>query len=115
MSAVVRKIRNPATDAEEYLGPAQVNAVSAHEVTITLPEGDVVSADMAFALPYAPAVGDVLLVIGRRSRFYAIGVIQGSGLTNLSLQGDVQLRSVSGKLSLSGDEGVEIRGPRLDI
>lgn len=115
MSAVVRKIRSMPRDVEQYLGPAQVKAVSAHEVVVSLPSGEVTSVRLAFSLPYAPAVGDILLVIGKSSNYYAIGVIQGSGQTDLSFQGNVQLRSVGGKLSLSGDEGVEIRGTKLDV
>lgn len=114
MSAVVSKLRRTPRN-EEYLGPAQVNAVSAREVVVSLPDGELVHAQLAFALPYAPAVGDSLLVIGRGSKHYAIGVIEGSGQTDLSFQGNVQLRSLNGKLSLAGDRGVEIRGPELDI
>jgi hypothetical protein len=57
----------------------------------------------------------VLLVIGRGVRHYAIGVIHGSGRTALSFQGDVDLHSVNGKLSLYGERGVEVRGPEVDI
>lgn len=114
MSSVVRNIRRNA-GTEEYLGPAHVNAVSAHDVLVSLPEGEMVNAAFAFAVPYAPAVGDTLLVIGRHGRHYALGVIHGSGRTDLSFQGDVRLRSVGGSLRLSGDHGVEIRGPQLDI
>jgi hypothetical protein len=114
MSAVVSKFRRSVATSE-YLGPADVNSVSAHEVLVTLSDGEVVRAELAFALPYAPAVGDTLLVIGRGARHYAIGVIRGSGQTDLSIQGNVQLRAVSGKLSLAGDEGVEIRGRQLDV
>jgi hypothetical protein len=114
MNAVVRKLRRVSPN-EEYLGPALVNAVSVGEVVVSLPDGDQRRAVLAFALPYAPVVGDTLLVIGRGLKYYAIGVLQGSGQTDLSFQGNVQLRSVNGKLSLSGDRGVEIRGPELDV
>jgi hypothetical protein len=115
MSAVVSKFRRTSKAAEEYLGPAQVNSVSCREVIVSLADGEMVNATFAFALPYTPAVGDTLLVIGKGSQHYAIGVIAGSGQTDLSFQGDVQMRSVNGKLSLSGDRGVDIRGPELNV
>lgn len=115
MSAVVSKFPRPAAATSEYLGPADVSAVFAHEVRVTLPDGEVARAELAFALPYAPAIGDTLLVIGRGAKHYAIGVIRGSGQTDLSFQGNVQLRAVRGTLSLAGDEGVEIRGRKLDV
>jgi Protein of unknown function (DUF3540) len=111
----VSRFRRSSSEVGEYLGSAQVNAVSAHEVVVSLPDGELTRAELAFALPYAPAVGDLLLVIGRGAKYYAIGVIQGSGQTDLSFQGNVRLRSVNGKLSLSADRGVEIHGPSLDV
>jgi Protein of unknown function (DUF3540) len=115
MNAVVRKIRRIPREVEEYLGPAEVTAVFAHEVVVSLPDGGVTRVKLAFSMPYTPAFGDILLIIGKDSAHYAIGVIRGSGRTDLSFQGNVQLRSVDGKLSLEGDRGVEIRGPELDV
>jgi hypothetical protein len=66
-------------------------------------------------MPYTPAVGDLLLVIGRGAKHYAIGVLHGSGQTALTFQGDVELRSVNGTLSLAGDRGVEVRGPEVSV
>lgn len=60
-------------------------------------------------------MGDVLLVIGRDTRHYAIGVIEGSGQTKLSFQGDVALHSANGTLSLSADRGVEVRAPAFSV
>lgn len=114
MGAVARKIR-PLREAEEYLGPADVVEVRPHEVVVSLPDGGTAGAELAFAMPYAPAVGDVLLVIGKGGRHYAIGVLHGTGRTALAFQGDVELRSVNGKLSLAGDNGVELRGPEVDV
>lgn len=100
----------------EYLGPARVVAVEGPMITVELPgsEGTVV-VEPAFVLPYAPAVGDSLLVIGRGARHYAIGVLHGTGTTTLSLQGNVALHARDGELSLAGDKGVSIRGPELEI
>jgi hypothetical protein len=120
IDAAVRKIGAGAAkvvsvEAQEYLGPAEVVEVRAHEVLVSLPESGTVAAALAFAMPYAPATGDVLLVIGRGGKHYAIGVMHGAGKTAFTFQGDVDLRSANGKLSLSGDRGVEVRGPEVDI
>lgn len=115
VAVAIREVHRPAPDAEEYLGPAEVTEVRPHELIVSLSEGRSTRAELALALPYAPAVGDVLLVIGKASKYYAIGVLHGSGQTALAFQGDVQLRSMNGKLSLTGDRGVEIRGPELDL
>ena len=114
MGAAARSIR-PMREAEEYLGPAEVIEVRPHEVVVSLPGGGTAPAELAFAMPYAPAVDDVLLVIARGARCYAIGVLHGTGRTALAFQGDVELRSVNGKLSLAGDNGVELRGPEVDV
>ena len=100
----------------EYLGPARVTAVEGVEITVEIPgrAGSILVAP-AFVLPYAPAVGDTLLVIGRGERHYAIGVLHGTGTTSLSLQGNVALHARDGALSLSGDHGVTIRGPELEV
>ena len=106
---------SPAKAAEEYLGPAEVVKVEPHRVTVTLGEGSTVVAGLAFSMPYSPVAGDTLLVIGRGSAHYAIGVIRGTGRTDLTFQGDVEVRAVNGRLSLGGDRGVDVRGPELDI
>ncbi|AGP41659.1 hypothetical protein BE04_30800 [Sorangium cellulosum] len=62
--AVARE-RATSVRVEEYLGPAHVLEARGHAVVIELPEGERAEATMALAIPYAPAVGDVLLVIGR--------------------------------------------------
>lgn len=102
-------------DAAEYLGPARVIALSPGGVTVELPDGRTAPVELAFTLPYEPAMDDVLLVIGRGERSYAIGVLHGTGRTVLSLQGDVALHARDGALSLSADKGVAIRGQELDL
>lgn len=109
-----RKI-HPLREVEEYLGPAEVVEVRPHEVVVSLPDGGTAVAGLAFSMPYTPVARDVLLVIGKGGAHYAIGVIHGAGRTALAFQGDVELRSVNGKLSLTGDEGVELRGPEVDV
>ncbi|HEY1692684.1 MAG TPA: DUF3540 domain-containing protein [Polyangiaceae bacterium] len=115
MSAVVSQLRPAPKAAEEYLGPARVTAVSPHEVVVALPDGGTAHAGLAFTLPYTPAVGDVLLVIGRGAANYAIGVIEGRGQTKLSFEGDVELESTNGTVRLAGARGVEVRAPSFEV
>jgi hypothetical protein len=101
--------------ADDYLGPADVVEVRAHEVDVTLRGGARVRAELALAYPYEPVVGDVLLVTGKGGEHYVIGVLRGTGRTSLAIQGDVELRAVGGSLELSGDKGVRLHGPELQI
>lgn len=115
-SAASRKIEPLTMDtAVSHLGPADVIEVDGGEVVVELSDGAVARATPAFAAPYAPAVGDVLLVIGRGGQHWAIGVIQGSGRTTLRFQGDVDLTAEGGAVRIEGDRGVEIRGPDLSV
>ncbi len=111
----LRKIPRAAPEIEDYLGPAEVTDVEPTAVTVELPGSGPMRAELAFALPYAPVLGDLLLVIARGDACYAIGVLRGSGKTSLRLQGDVDLAAEGGKLRLSGEHGIELRGPELDL
>jgi hypothetical protein len=104
-----------AAAAADYLGPAEVLDVEASAVRVAIPGGPTVSAEIALALPYRPAVGDLLLVIGRAGAHYVIGVLHGAGRTELAIPGDIELRAVGGRLRLSGDEGVELSGPEVEV
>ncbi len=115
IEAAVREVSRTAKGVEEYLGPAEVIEVRAHEVIVELPGRAAVSAELAFSLPYAPAVKDILLVIGRGQKHYAIGVLHGSGRTELAFQGDVELRAINGRLGLTADRGIDVRSPELDV
>jgi hypothetical protein len=84
-------------------------------VTVALDDGRQVNATFALALPYAACEGDLLLVMSDDSESFVIGVIAGRGKTSLELQGNVALRAIGGQLELSGDEGVQIRGPLVDV
>jgi hypothetical protein len=99
----------------EYLGPAPVVRVEGSDVIVELPGGATVRAALAFAFPYAPSSGDVLLVIGKGGEHYAIGVLQGTGRTTLTFPGDVELRAEGGALRLWGEKGVELLGPGLAV
>lgn len=113
--AVLFNERADAVSAEEYLGPAHVLEASALGVRVELPSGAVMTAQPALAFPYEPAVGDVVLVISKGKSSYVIGVLRGTGRTVLAIQGDVDLRAVGGSLTLSGDSGVRVEGPELDV
>jgi hypothetical protein len=100
----------------EYLGPARVTASEGGRIAVEIPDrAGPVAVEPAFVLPYDPAIGDVLLVIGRGEKHYAIGVLHGTGTTALTLQGNVAIHAEGGALSLSGDKGVAIRGPEIEV
>lgn len=117
MSTVAYRAKPQRTIAAlaEYLGPASVLRVTGPEVEVELPDGAIVLVELAFAFPYAPAEGDVLLVIGKDGAYYAIGVLQGAGKTTLTFPGDVELRAEGGALRLWGEKGVELLGPELVV
>jgi len=101
--------------AVTYLGPAEVTAVGAEGATVRLTSGIETHAMAAFALPYEPALGDTLLVIGGPDGHYAIGVLAGHGRATLAVPGDLELHAQGGKLRLAGDSGVEIAGKSFDV
>jgi hypothetical protein len=98
-----------------YLGPAEVIATRPDQLELRLPTGRLVRARSALAFPYEAAVGDELLVIGEASEHYVIGVLRGRGRTELAFDGDVDLRSRDGRVRISGDRGVSLEGPEVDV
>lgn len=115
----VAPLINPVVD-EIYLGTATV--LSCGEIArVRLEDGREVDAGVALAVPYVPADGDVLVVIGRRAvgpqhaRFWAVGVVHGRGKTQMAFKGDVELRAVGGSLELRGDHGIRMAGPEMDV
>jgi hypothetical protein len=104
-----------ANRVDDYLGPAHVVGATGRELSLEMPSGEIVSAMLAVAFPYEPAVGDVLLVIARGASYYGIGVLHGTGRTRLVFPGDVDLRADGGTLRLSGEKGVAIDAPELDV
>jgi hypothetical protein len=73
----------------------------------------VVLATLALAMPYEPAAGDVLLVIGKQGEYWVIGVIRGAGRAVLRVAGDVELHAEGGTLRLTGDKGVKVSGAEV--
>ena len=98
-----------------FLGPGHVTAVRGAEVTVKIDDEATVSAWVALAFPYQPVVDDILLVIGRGDTHYVIGVLHGRGNVVLTAQGDINLHAVNGKLNLSGDQGVNVSGPDIEL
>jgi Protein of unknown function (DUF3540) len=116
MSHAARKIvplSPPST--EEYLGPARVTRVAPHELEVEIRGGERAAAQMALAYPYAPAEGDVLLVIGKGGEHWVIGVIHGTGQAALAFQGGVTISARGGPLTLTSDQAVAIRGPGVEV
>ncbi len=114
-TAALKTERAPFVRDGDYLGPAHVVSASGRDLSLELPSGQVVTATLAVAFPYEPATGDVLLVIARGESYYGIGVLHGTGRTTLAFPGDVDLRSDGGTVRISGDKGVSIEGPELDV
>lgn len=102
-------------DGIAYLGPAEVVGSLPTGFEVRLPNSAVVDVSPAFAIPYQAQLGDTLLVIGGPRGHWAIGVVQGTGTTELAIHGDVDLRAVAGEMRISGDRGVVVRGPEVDI
>ena len=70
------------------LGPARVLADAAgRDVSLALESGASVTAQLALALPYRAVEGDVVLVLSKGARHYVVGVLEGSGLTQLTFRG----------------------------
>src|SRR5262249_13392719 len=84
---IATKERLPSPGLAESLGQASVTAVEGPDVVVELPDGAEARVALAFTFPYAPAPGDVLLVIGKDGTHYAIGVLHGAGKTTLTFPG----------------------------
>lgn len=98
-----------------HLGPATIVRPAERDVTVRLEDGRRAEAQLALALPYVPAENDVVLVLGKDSRFYVVGVLAASGQTSLTFRGDVNLKAIGGSLRLAADEEVTVRGQRVDL
>jgi hypothetical protein len=96
-------VPSPVRDAApaRSLGPAEVLEGDARAVRVRLADGSEVSAELALALSYEPAKGDVVLVIGEAGTYYGIGVLRGKGRLLLESDGDIAVRA-GGTLELSG-------------
>ena len=102
-------------DAETYLGPARVLSLS--PLCTRLEEGQAreVEVRVAFAYPFAPEVGDELLVLGRGGAYYAVGVLSARPRSKLEVPGDLEVHAVGGVLRLKGDAQVEVESPEVTL
>ncbi len=115
MSTSVARLKIPQHQADgSQLGPATVTEIRGSTVVVQLRGGAVVPAQMALAFPYAPAVNDVLLVIGQDGEHYVIGVLSAAGRTSLSFQGDVDLQT-DGTLNIAAQQGLRLRSPEVTL
>lgn len=119
MTAAYARIVEQASDSasageERFLGPATVNRMVGTTPLVRV-AGAEVRAELALAYPYQPEPGDELLVIGQGGRYYVIGVLHATGEVALRFLGDVRLHAVAGKLELTGDEGVRVRGKSIEL
>lgn len=115
VATVTQLVEKRMSQGQPYLGPAEVVTSGRRQLDVALPTGEVVEATLALAYPYEPARGDTLLVIGGEEGLYIIGVIEGKGRLRMDFFGDVQLHARDGALTLSGDHGVKLRGPLLEV
>lgn len=113
VSALFAEAR-PDSAEELSLGPGQVLEVAPTGLTIALPGRGSVRAKLAVAFPYAPSVGDDVLVIGKAGAYWVIGVERSTAPACLSVSGDLELRA-GGKLTLSAEDGVALATPDVEI
>lgn len=114
MSTNVARLRRPVSSPASFLGPATVTGAGASTVEVALPDGTTAEARVALAFAYEPVVGDTVLVIGG-DEHYVIGVLAAQGKAVLSFPGDLEVRAAGGELRLTGDRGVSIGGPSLQV
>jgi len=114
--ARVLQLSDLIVDKDIVLGPASVVSVAEQEVHVHVSgEPSPRMARIALATAYRVAEGDEVLVLGRGPSLWIVGVIAGTGATELQLPGDVTVRAVGGTLRLEGDRGVEVKGAEVRI
>jgi hypothetical protein len=101
-------------DQATYLGPARVKQVAGALVALEFPD-QVVWARTALAAPYEVAVGDVVLAVGQEEAWYVIGLLQGAGVTTLSVPGDLRIRAPHGTIELNAAKGIRLKSPSVQI
>jgi hypothetical protein len=97
-----------------WLSPARVIGVEVERLLVELPDGRRLSARMALAFPYEPALGDELLLLGDDRSAYVTGVLSGRGVTRLHLKGDVKI-AAEGSLELSSARSVTLDAPSVEV
>jgi len=102
-------------DEATFLGPAEVRSRRGKRLKAQLPDGRTIEPEMALAWPTPVSEGDRVLVVGRESHFYVIGVLETKRSLKLRFFGDVLLHAVGGRVELQGDKEVELRAPDVAI
>lgn len=97
-----------------YLGPARVARSAGPKIQLELPD-EFAWAQMALAFPYQPVEGDIVLAIGRSGAWYVIGLLSGTGMTTLTVPGDLALRAPNGRIELTAADGVAMKSRRVTI
>lgn len=98
-----------------FLGPGRVLRVTAEWLLVLLGPGTVVRATSAIAFPYCPVAGDQLLIIGSEDAFFAIGVLDGKGQTDLRADVGMGIEADGGWLRLSADGEVRVDAETLSL
>lgn len=101
-------------EAVAYLGPARIVDAGGDRVRLALNDS-AVQARLALAYPYAPAPGDVVLVIGQGEEYYVIGVLEGRGKTVFAAPADLEFRAPSGSITLAASQGVKLASSQVDV
>ena len=108
-------------EQQTRLGPARVVRAEGNRVQLEL-ANEMVWAVVALAYPYQPVSGDSVLIIGQDGMWYVIGVLKGSGTTNLTVPGDLCIRAPFGAIELTGarlvritSSAVQIKAGKLDL
>jgi len=85
-------------------------------IHVLFPDGDRAWAQAALAIPYRASEGDRVLVLRQDAEnAFIVGVLQGAGVTTLSVPGDLRLEAPHGRISLSAGRDFEIESPRLGL
>lgn len=100
-------------ETSTYLGPATVTETEgpAQQVRVAPSERSEAWARLALALPYQPAVGDEVLVIGDEV-LYVIGVLRGKGLSHLQVPGRLKIEAPQG-IEMISHGPIETRAPSI--
>lgn len=94
---------------------AQAEGEEPRALRVGLSSGAVVEATWAIPYRYEARPGDLLLVVGREDRYYALSVLSGRGRSVLAMRGAGLLRAEGGKLKLKAERGVRLQAPRVTL
>jgi hypothetical protein len=103
-----------ALETQSYLGPASVLKAEGKRFQLDV-GAHYCWAQSALAFPYVPAVGDIVLAIGRDDQWYVIGVLSGRGTTTLSVPGDLHVQAPRGTIEFSAARGIRMKSPTVKI